>query len=225
MIKTCLISSGRCGTQLIHTSLREAGYNVIGEPIGHIYNNLPYKDLAAKYGVNCQDNLTIDKLCNKEYVAYCFDRADMLSILYYTLTPEIKQYLVDQNIRIIHVKRRNHLLRFLSLEHAFLTTYWVTKVAVVNQPIYLDPIKFLYNLAYNRGFEKEINNFGTNIYYEDFSSSELIWNNIIEKIIGESKFINLATKKIITQHPYDMILNIGELMTYPEIKVFLEMCL
>lgn len=223
MDKTILLSSGRCGSQLIHRSLHEAGYNVIGELILNDFDKIVYPDIAAKY---MDKKFDWTKLQNPQYVLDCFERCDMMSILYYAISPELEEFLKTSKIKIIHLKRKNQLLRYFSLKHAKLTNHWDCK-AIKNQKLRLDPKEAISNINYNKQQEKKY--CGLDIYYEDMVSNHWNWKLTINKILeycGEKppdKTIPKIGQKVINKHPIELF-NLDELSTVPELKVYTDMC-
>lgn len=224
MDKTILISSGRCGSQLICQSLKNAGYNVIGEPILNSWDKLIYKDIATKY--TNLETFDIQKLQNPQYILDCFERCDMMSILYYAISPELEEFINNSKIKIVHLKRKNQLLRYLSLKHAQQTNHW-DNLTIDNQKISLNIKDIINNINYVKEQEKKYS--GLDVYYEDIVANDWAWRLYINKILeycGEKpldKIIPKIGRKVITKHPLDLS-NLEELALIPELKSYVDMC-
>lgn len=224
MDKTILLSSGRCGSQLIHRSLQKVGYNVIGEPILNNWKKLAFPDIAQKYTNSEQFN--IQALQNPQYILDCFDRCDMMSILYYAISPELETWLQNSNIKIIHLKRKNQLLRYFSLKHAQYTNHWEPSI-IDNKICNLDAKEAIANIHYIKKQEKKYS--GLDIYYEDITANDWAWRLHINQILeycGEKPLdyvINKVGCKVITMHPLDLF-NLEELSLVPELKQYTDMC-
>ena len=122
--KTCIISSGRSGTQLLLRSLCSHPQildNKSPEPFGYLLNSFEYYTpfIKSAFGIKDDDLLLATRYFSKcdmyKYLDHIFENEDLVKILYWQATEYVLEYLVKHlDILIIHLVRQDIVNSYIS---------------------------------------------------------------------------------------------------------------
>ena len=132
----------------------------------------------------------------------------------------VREYLRDTQVRVIHLKRKNLLDRYLSFELAMRSNVWVDlkdKNNAPNQPITLDPKKCFQNFHKTKWFEGETDDFFKDnpklevIYEELANDPDRNSRRILDFLKVDHQELTSKTRKQQTKNKAEVIANYDEL--------------
>nr|CDQ32848.1 Sulfotransferase domain protein [Virgibacillus halodenitrificans] len=191
--KFAIVGQGRCGSNLLKFSLKQ---NYAISVIGELFNKNVYDDVFDLEGA-CRARNFYEAELEKPFVT-----AAGFKLFAHQATKKpaksVWKYLIEKNIKIIHLERRNKVDRIVSLEVASATGSFLKRSENDAYSMYQldfpatwwrDRIKQDYEVE-SRLSERFSNNAYLHIYYEDLVEN---WFKVTEEI---QKFLEVPVQKI-----------------------------
>lgn len=230
--KFVMLSTGRCGTTLLqHAFAQHSEIRMGGEPFCQDPRQNPFHDIIREeFGFELPpDQMTQearDVITNPDYLERVFERVDGISIHYWHLGGEfgpVDYYLLHRSdVAIIQLVRRNDFERYVSLQFAFQSKVWHTRLdqdVPEQQTVHIDPQDFAASTArVSRDTDRYREFFGnklTTVYYEDIVAD---WDgsmNKLQALMGvPAETLTMQLRKSIRKPLNEIVENYDEVRAY-----------